>query len=260
MLGPPPKKCIFCGFEGILTNEHIISKRYHKFIPRTRGSYKTLQSVELANHSEFSISKRIADPRDWKVQCVCHVNCNNGWMRKLDDKGEPILTALLTGRSIRLDPQHQQLAATWAIMKAIVAEYEAPNESSVHYTHRGYLFRNRRPPKHGWAVWIGYFPREEATPIYSIAPFLYLPTEQLRKRKDPRATYYNGSITTYVVGVLFIQVIHGPKRFHVERVRFPPLKDRGVLIRVWPPAAYGMRDARTARNLLRDQIAASMKK
>jgi hypothetical protein len=102
-MAKPPEKCIFCGFEGELTGEHIISKRYHRdIIPRTMESYKTLRAVEMPGRSNFTFGKRVTDPRDWKVRCVCEQTCNNGWMRTLKDKAEPILTPLFKAKGLAI--------------------------------------------------------------------------------------------------------------------------------------------------------------
>ena len=233
-MAQPPEKCIFCGSTDELTSEHIISRRYHKFIPRTMKSYKTLRSVEYPDRSSLRIGKRNADPRDWKVKCVCEKNCNNGWMRELDDESESVLTPLFTGKPLRLTQEQQTTVATWTVMKAIVAEYEDPSDVSTHHTQRKVLFTRKLPPAQGWSVWIGYYPRRIWTPTYAIAPFLFLPPNTLAKRSSPLATHYNGSITTQVIGELFIQVSHAPKPFGIGKWRFPPLPDGGVLRRIWP--------------------------
>lgn len=231
-------------------------------------SYKTLRSVELPDRSNYRTSKFTADPRDWKIKCVCGTTCNNGWMRELEDDAEPFLTPLFSGHPIRLEPKAQELVATWAAMKAIVAEYEDPDEISTHYAHRKSLYENRRPPQEGWTVWIGYFPRQTWTPTYTLSPFLYLSAERRAKRKGPLATYYNASITTRAIGNLFLQVAHAPKKFGAENWKFPRLPNGGVLVRIWPATTFSVswplsplsaRDAEVARNLMRNRIAGFMR-
>jgi len=261
-------KCIFCDYVGELTSEHIISKRYHRFIPPTMGSYRTLRAVEFPDRSEYRVGKRVADPRDWKVKCVCHTTCNNGWMRKLDDTAAPLLTSLITGKAARLTPGHQLIIATWAVMKAIVAEYEDPHETTTHHMQRKSLFRNKRPPE-GWAVWLGYFPRKRWTPTYALHPFQYVRPDILAKRNNPRATYYNASITTRVLGELFIQVVHAPIKFRIRDWRFPLLPNGGEPRRIWPPTTFSLKwppppmsphDEEIATVALRDHIARNVRR
>ena len=64
-MAKPPEKCIFCGFEGELTGEHIISKRYHRdIIPRTMKSYKMLRAVEMPDRSNFTFGER------WPIRVI----------------------------------------------------------------------------------------------------------------------------------------------------------------------------------------------
>ena len=134
---------------------------------------------------------------------------------------------LFTAAPFRFVSDQQVVVATWAAMKAIVAEYEDPDKTTVHHTHRNYLFRKLRPPPAGWGVWLGHIPRplDSSPPTYAHSPFLHVTPEVKAKRKTPLATYYNGSITTLVIGQLFIQVVHGPKRFRVEDTKIPPIRN-----------------------------------
>ena len=111
---------------------------------------------------------------------------------------------------------------------------------------------------------MGYHPRQEWGIYYRSAPFLVLPEEALAERSTNFATYYNGSIISYVVGEFFVQVVHGPTDFGIERWVFPALPDGGSLRRiwplstfdvVWPPQAMSEKDVEVAFNLFRDFIA-----
>jgi hypothetical protein len=139
-----------------------------------------------------------------------------------------------------LSAEQQATVATWAAVKAVVAEYEDPKDTSVHHMHRKRFLNRKRPREKGWTVWLGYHPRQTLTPTYAIHSFLFLRPEQLAKRFDSRATHYNGSITTQVIGELFIQVSHPPKPFRIENLRFDPLPDGGVIRRIWPPNNFSI--------------------
>lgn len=58
---------------------------------------------------------------DQTVKTVC-VDCNTGWMSRLEDQARPALTALIRDESRTLTAQDQVTLAAWAAMKAIVAE------------------------------------------------------------------------------------------------------------------------------------------
>ena len=161
-------------------------------------------------------------------------------MRKLEDEAELTLTRLFTGQPFRLDPDKQTVVATWLVMTSIVADYEDLNTVSTHHMQRKALFNNRKPPKQGWTVWIGYHPRARWTPTYTIAPFLYLRPEILAKRSSDLVTHYNSSISTQIIGEFFIQVTHAPKPFPLDKWHFPPLPEGGILRRIWPGGQYSL--------------------
>ena len=124
-------KCIFCGIEGsqtpegALTKEHVYSNWTRRFVPRTLKKFKSLRGVARTDHTQFVYINRPGDIRDWQVLCVCAV-CNNGWMRQqIENPARPIMIPLIiiSGEPVRLSPDQQQIVATWAAAKAMVAEF-----------------------------------------------------------------------------------------------------------------------------------------
>lgn len=263
-------RCIFCGSSAPLTREHIISRRYHRVIPRTTNTHKRLRSVDELDRFTFHVGMRSHDPIDWQVRCVCGENCNNGWMRELEDKVEPQISSLIESKPVRLSPEQLSAIAVWGAMKSIVAEYEDPVAASVHHTHRKMLFRKQTLPTDSWAVWVGSLPRNDRTPIYYATPFLVLDSDVLTKRNTARATYYNGCITTLVLGDFLIQVIHAPKEFSLpRRWIYPRFPSGGALRRIWPPTEYSLawptaplnrRDFEIIVRLIRDRISDATRK
>ena len=148
-------KCIFCGFDGKLTREHVLSKWLHKHVPRYMKTYPTLVATQFRDRSQFQIRKRTGDPRDWRIRCVCETNCNNGWMRKLDEITAPILTSMLFGEALRITPEQQGLISAWAMMKAIVAEYDDPPQPTTHHMQRRRLMNKcKHPVRAAWTKWL----------------------------------------------------------------------------------------------------------
>jgi hypothetical protein len=153
-------KCIFCGVhaaqtpEGALTREHVYSNWTRRFVPRTMKNYRSLRATAHPDRTDFVLVKRPGDVRDWQVPCVCAA-CNNGWMRQqIDNRARPIMIPLIKGQQLRLSPDQQRIVATWAAMKAMVAEYGESEAVTTHHAQRKYLMKNRLPPKKGWSVWI----------------------------------------------------------------------------------------------------------
>ncbi len=124
-------KCIFCGIEetqtteGRLTHEHVFSNWTRRFVPRTMRGYRSLRAIRQPDRTSFAmVRRRSGDLRDLQVRCVCGA-CNNGWMREfVDDCARPIMIPLITGSHVRIDPSQLRVIATWAAMKAMVAEFD----------------------------------------------------------------------------------------------------------------------------------------
>lgn len=132
-------------------------------------------------------------------------------------------------------PNQQRMIANWAVLKAMVAEFDPQSTVTTHYMQRRYFKDNLKPPA-GWTVWIGPYLRGNWVTHWGSTPFQYFSRKQeMRAGPDVRATHHNSHISTQVVGKLFIQVIRCPYRGFVERWRFAT-PDKGSLFRIWPPS------------------------
>jgi len=236
-------RCIFCGSTP-LTHEHVFSRWTHRFLPpRSMRKYYVVRVDAQVDRSDRFLIKRAGDIRDWQIQCVCETTCNNGWMRRrIENTARPIMMPLidgeaaLKGETTRIFPHQQKIIASWAVLKAMIAEYDAHSWVTTHHSQRQYLGRVTAPPPHGWTVWIGPYLRVNWLPHWASFPFLYLsPKQELRQSSNVRATYYNSHISTQVIGRLFIHVIRSPARDFIERWRFS-LPDKGSFFRIWPPS------------------------
>jgi hypothetical protein len=231
-------KCIFCG-SGNLTGEHVFSRWTHKYMgPRGKVKAKSHRGKQHLNDLETKITKLPGQLRDWQVWCVCggdHKSCNGGWMRDIENAAKPIMVPLILGHESRLFANHQKIIATWAVLKAMIAEYDPRSETkvSVHHAHRTYLMKHLAAPK-GWAVWIGSFERREWPPEWVGRHLLLLSENAFAKSGGREVTHFNVSSTTQVVGKLFIIVIHAPLEGGIDRWRFSP-PEGGTLFRIWPP-------------------------
>jgi hypothetical protein len=236
-----PTRCIFCDALPPLSWEHVFSRWTHRIMPpRAMRKYHVMKAETYLEKSERALFKRPGDVRDFQVRCVCETRCNNGWMRKhVDEVAQLVMTPLIKGEPVRLSPADQKIIATWAAMKAMVAEFEDHAWVTTPYAQRKYLMRHLSPPPRGWSIWIGHYIRSRWIVSFGSIPFLYLSPLQERHREmrrgsDVRATYYNSHITTQVVGQLFIHAIRSPARKFVDGWRFSP-PHKGALFRIWPP-------------------------
>ncbi|MGJ4954948.1 hypothetical protein ACQR1H_04855 [Bradyrhizobium sp. HKCCYLRH2015] len=234
--------CIFCGAPQ-MNGEHIFSRWSHKFLPsRSMKKYDVARVDAKPTQSDRFLIKRTGDIRDWKVQSVCETNCNNGWMRRVENLARPIMIplidrdALLRGETTRVLPHQQKIIATWAVLKAMVAEFDAHSWATTHHSQRKYLMKRLTPPAHGWAVWIGAYLRVSWPTHWGSSPFLYLsPKQEARRGANLAATFYNSHSSTQVIGSLFIHVLRSPAHDYIETWKFSP-PDGGSIFRIWPPS------------------------
>lgn len=204
--------------------------------------YVVRADAQIEKTDRFLI-RRAGDIRDWQIQCVCGRVCNNGWMRqRIENTARSIMFPLIEGDAFvkggttRILPHQQKIIASWAVLKAMVAEYDSHSWVTTHHTHRKHLMARTAPPPHGWAVWIGPYLRGNWLPHWGSSPFLYFsPKQEVRRGSDIRASYYNSHISTQVIGKLYIHVIRSPARDFINRWRFS-LPDKGSFFRIWPPS------------------------
>ncbi len=238
-------RCIFCGAPH-LNWEHVYSRWTHRFLPPRRMKKYVVSHVDShLDRSDRILVRRVGDIRDWQIKCVCEQTCNNGWMRRLENQARRIMipliegTSLLKGDTVRLTPHDQQIIATWAVLKAMVSEFDPQGWVTTHHLQRRFMKERLRPPE-GWVVWIGPYLRVKWVPHFLSFPFLYLsPKQELRRGSNIRATYYNSHITTQIIDKMFIQVIRSPARNFVSRWRFT-LPHKGSLFRIWPPTGVSI--------------------
>jgi len=228
-------KCIFCGDVGQLTGEHVFSHWTHKFLPPRSKKYVSLRATSYIDQTEFKNVSKHGDVRDIKVYCVCEKRCNNGWMRQyIEDTAIQIMKSLIIGSDSRIFPHQRKLIASWAVMKAMVSEYDFGQHVSTHHTHRKYIMKHHHPPLKGWGVWIGHYIRRAPTPSWLHLPFRVAPKNYDESLLPRRVTSYNSAAFTQIIGELFIQTIHTPFPDFAIRFRFPSVH-RGNIVRIWPP-------------------------
>jgi hypothetical protein len=147
---------------------------------------------------------------------------------------------LIKGQRVRLSPDQQKIVATWAAMKAMVAEYAESECVTTHHAHRKYLRNHHLPPKAGWSIWLAHYRQSNAPLLWFASPFLVLPDHIAAQRQDRRATYYNSQASTQIIGELLIHVLRSPHPRLARMFRFH-LPDRQAIFRIWPPTLYGLR-------------------
>lgn len=149
-----PGKCIFCG-RGGMSKEHVLPKWLKRILPPSdshvtsavgRGVNRTLPLHQSNYTRQGSLMSR-------KVQVVCRVHCNNGWMGKLEEQTKPILIPLISGLRHTMVINAQSKLATWFAKTTMSAEFFYPGEIYIPQEQRTVLMEKQRPPD-GWQIWI----------------------------------------------------------------------------------------------------------
>src|ERR1700733_4702477 len=102
-------RCLFCGDEN-LSREHTIAKWLRKTLE--------IQGPVL-EHAE------IGPPRRWDTLAlvlpdVCE-GCNNGWLRRTEERARPVLTPMFFGKyAMQLSAEHQAKLSRWAVKTSLL--------------------------------------------------------------------------------------------------------------------------------------------
>jgi hypothetical protein len=202
-------------------------------LPPGAGKAESVVAIAHPDRVEY-VRTKIPQIRDWQIRCVCggdDTSCNNGWMRRLDEAVDPIMTPLILGQETRLSEIDQRTIAAWAVLKVMVADH-----SHVHHKQRKQIKRRRRPPA-GWSVWIGHYERKTMKEEWLSRPFPVVRDAVFAKRKSKSTFSANSNATTQIIKHLLIHVVHVPIPTFGRRWRFTSEKGRplsGNLFRIWP--------------------------
>ena len=134
--------------------------------------YEGLRATEHFDRTDFVVFKKPGDPHHWQVSAVCEKNCNNGFMRRIENATKPHLIQLLGNCPFRLAPEQQRWIATWAVLKSVVGEHDTFGKPSMHHMQRRKLRFSNLPPEAGCGVWIGRYQRSEWPPYWLCTPML----------------------------------------------------------------------------------------
>jgi hypothetical protein len=132
-----------------------------------------------------------------KARFVCH-SCNQGWMSDLERSVRPFFGALIKDISFDLTPRMMEILSMWSVKTAMV--FEVTGEK---LRHKCYAFRDRTDLSRGFNmptsthIWIGRF----------IGSGLAYYCEDIETQLPSIGKYHHGSLFTFVVGHVILQVL-----------------------------------------------------
>jgi hypothetical protein len=149
-------RCVFCGWEGKLTQEHAWPDWLRDELPRG-NDVGFIQGQRLIRDQGKIVSTtplRRETAANRKVRVVCQQNCNGGWMSRLESRIKPVLLALLHGERRHLSDEDQRLLAFWALKTAMMLQFTlALDLRAVPASHYEYIYQRRQAPP-SCRVWL----------------------------------------------------------------------------------------------------------
>lgn len=151
-------RCIYCGYEGKLSAEHIfgdwLRRRYNK--PAHMRKHRlsrpvTARFFEKAEIAEGLGSLRKAQPYAEVVYNVC-ADCNNNWMSDVHKAAAPIVSKLADGVWPKLSDEEAFALSRWVAMITINLESQG-RVTTITDDHKSELMSGKMPP--GWSISVG---------------------------------------------------------------------------------------------------------
>jgi hypothetical protein len=124
----PRGVCIFCGFEGRLSKEHVLPKWMRPHLPGSEGTVRIsrLTQRDFSGRQVVVGEEEVGRPlagehRSRTLRVVCGTS-NNGWMCRIVADVRPLLEPLMLGDWQALTPAMQAKLARWVTLHNIVFE------------------------------------------------------------------------------------------------------------------------------------------
>ena len=110
--------CIFCGKTRKRSREHVFPRWLVPLFPDLDDAEYLRRLIRQDTDEE---RRHPSGPFDLVVTDICEV-CNNGWMSRLEQDVQPILTPMLLDVPRTLSAPDQQTVATWATKTMLVMQ------------------------------------------------------------------------------------------------------------------------------------------
>lgn len=231
----PRGQCIFCGSFN-LTKEHLVSAWVNRILPGSDQSHKIYSRFSTkggAKIPRYRVRQGRLFSRQRRIVCG---NCNEGWMRGIEEKARPILTQLMTGEQTTIDLMEQYAISTWVTLKSIVSEFDEIETMVVSHSQRE-LFWSSRSPISNWGIWIGNHNETTwRTKIVQITAYVQSPKTDRSKTVNSRLIR-NVKMFTFGLGRLFVHAVCTKHLIDPLIPEYITAYDGRVgrkLLRVWP--------------------------
>ena len=218
----PARRCVFCDQANDLTREHVWPDWLNDVLSDPLG-----WTITHSNPDRKREWERQTPRLDQTVRRVCG-KCNHGWMSDLEGEAQELITHMLFGNPVKLDPDQQDVLLRWSYKTTLTLSL-ASETSAIPIDHMRHFYEHRKPwPSNDVRVgcyigtrWTAFF-RDQA--LFAEGPGL-------------APTLPNGYVTAMTLGHLLVHTIgtHSVDRIDVT------YSQPGAFHRLWPPKNHPIR-------------------
>jgi hypothetical protein len=227
----PPRQCIFCG-EGPISREHVWAKWMRDYLPTGQGQ----QAIQETDFTDSTVRTRPGpltkkgDARSQKLKVVC-VNCNNGWMSKIQARTKPVLLPLLLGHPKSIAGWDQHSLAVWLTMFGMIYETTIPEYAATINAQRVAFKEQEEPPEH-WMFWCAPFDGKSSPAIQTG----FRSTDRHPVTADGASEINKGSLTLCGCGAVSFAIfsVNSGRAVQAFSQFIPVLIERAGFTRLWP--------------------------
>src|ERR1041385_8058915 len=144
-------------------------------------------------------------------------------MRTLEERAKPLLLPLVRRQQTALSPNHQRAIAGWAVLKAIIGEYET-GMISWSPADLARMQRIQLPPAKDCFIWAATVQPGDWNQQWLCYAFPAV-VGKLSREARAKEPEFNSATTTQIVGSLLLHVVHGPLVRLLKRSGYLPEND-----------------------------------
>jgi hypothetical protein len=194
----PPTICVFCGRTGA-TKSHVWPDWIAKVLPPNATHHETIVGsfttfIPKARGQSLAKTVKPGHIGTRKPRNTCG-ECNNGWMKQIEESVMSIMQPLLFGDQFLLNVWQQRRLATFLCLVSMRVETSYHDMKVIPVADRDYLRKNLEAPP-DWKIWIARYAGYKTEQRYNAMQIMSHPTETIG------AQYCNSQVTTLAIGKL----------------------------------------------------------
>lgn len=147
MIKRVPNKCIYCQGTGV-SKEHYWNRWSKKYA--TTSAPQLLHFTQLGMATSLNVKD--GRPINHSIRKVCK-KCNNGWLRLVGERAEPVIANLIKNKTTYLTPDEKLSLSMWITTFSMTWEFRDIKTKATPQWERQYVAENQMPPP-TWHIWL----------------------------------------------------------------------------------------------------------